>query len=104
MIMVAPNFVVGYRVRKDPAGYEIITFYYKFSTVVFNGRTGEPRWPTAPAGTGWSAECRENIVAYAKRLLKQRWSPAPVSNHLRRKGWHLLPVGVYKLAQSVAYS
>ena len=46
----------------------------------------------------------ENIVAYAKRLLKQRWSAEPVSNHLRRKGWHLLPSGSWVMARNVAYS
>ena len=103
MVMVIPSFVIGYRVRKQK-GYELITFFYRYSTVVFNGKTGEPRFPAAPKGKGWTNEERKSIVGHAKRLLKQRWSPAPVDSHLRRKGWHLLPDGVEKLASSVAYS
>ena len=85
-------------------GYELVTFYFKYTTVVFNGRTGEPRFPAGPKGEGLIKEEREAVVAYAKRLLKQKWSAAPIPSHLRRKGWHLLPATVWKLATAVAYS
>ena len=101
--MPATQFTIGYSTRKI-GGYEICSFFFTYSSVVFNGKTGEPRFPAAPKGEGWCAESRENIVAYAKRLLKQRWSAEPVSNHLQRKGWHLLPAGSWVLARNVAYS
>ena len=41
MVMVVPPFNIGYRVRKQK-GYELITFFYRYSTVVFNGKTGQP--------------------------------------------------------------
>jgi len=103
MVMVVPPFNIGYRVRKQK-GYELITFFYRYSTVVFNGKTGQPSFPAAPKGEGWTKEERKAIVGYAKRLLKQRWSPTPINSHLRQKGWHLLPDGVERLASSVAYS
>ena len=55
MAMVIPPFSLGYRRRKQK-GYELITFYYRYSTVVFNGKTGEPRFPAAPKGKGWTQQ------------------------------------------------
>ena len=46
---------------------------------------------------------REACVAYAKILLKQRWSPAPVAHELKVKGWHKLPARVWALSRKVAY-
>ena len=84
MVMVIPSFVIGYRVRKQK-GYELITFFYRYSTVVFNGKTGEPTFPAAPKGKGWTKEERKHIVGYAKRLLKQRWSPTPINSTMRHE-------------------
>ena len=102
--MPATQFTIGYSTRKI-GGYEICSFFFTYSSVVFNGigKTGEPRFPAAPEGEGWCAESRENIVAYAKRLLKQRWSPAPVAHELKVKCWHKLPARVWALSRKVAY-
>ena len=67
MIMVVPPFKIGYSFR-NVSGYDICTFYYHFSTVVFNGKTGVPRYPAAPKGDGWLQDQRDIILAYAKRL------------------------------------
>jgi len=85
------------------------------STVGFNGKTGEPRWPAIPDGTDVHGKNydpakderlsrleQEAIVAHAKAELRQPWATHVARHPLRKAGWHALPVGTWALKLAVA--
>ena len=94
-------------------------FEIELSTVVFEGKSGQPFWPAMPDGweldqNGKKVEYNEDedlrlddeerdlIVTHAKETLRQRWARTPISHALLKKGWHNLPAGVWKLPQRIA--
>ena len=101
------------------------SFKYEYSTVVFNGRSGAPRWPKIPDGIKKVKDPKnpekmikvydkqlderlapaeaEAIVAHAKASLAQPWVVQPARHRLRDEGrWHLLPAGKWQLPQPLA--
>ena len=94
-------------------------FEIELSTVVFEGKSGQPHWPAMP--DGWeldkdgnrvnydqdedlrlSDEEKSVIVTHAKEELRQRWAVTPITHGLLKKGWHNLPRNVWSLPQRIA--
>jgi hypothetical protein len=99
------------------------SFKYSYSSVAFNGRSGEPRWPIIPDGwedvskdpakEKWVYKAEDDmrlsdgeaeaLVSHAKASLAQPWVINAVTNRLREEGrWHQLPAGKWALAQALA--
>ena len=88
-------------------------FEATISTVIFNGKSGDPSWPAIPKPEKDEGEEededermtvaeQQNIVSHAKEVLRQRWAPRPIPHKLITKGWPDLPKAVFKLPQHIA--
>ena len=92
---------------------------YIYSTLGFNGRSGEPLLPKIPDGWDknkkgvWEHDADKDerltkleisaIMGYVRTALQQRWTVEPVRHRLRDEAkWHLLPPSKWALPQALA--
>jgi len=108
--------VANLKIKSGGASYEDMTmltgltlrwtgakFEAELTTVTFHGKKGTPTFPKAGTVDKYTLAERGAIVKQAKKILLQEWSPAPIKNHLVKKGWYALPKGTWQFSDAVAY-